>query len=194
MIDLKGVRVGFVMTGSFCPFAEAFTAAEALRQAGASLLPVMSEHAAGTDTRFGSALSHIQRLEAICEKPVIRSIPEAEPIGPKHMTDILVVAPCTGNTLAKLAASITDTTATMAVKSHLRTGNPVVLAVATNDALAGSAKNIGQLLNLKHYRFVPFGQDQPTGKPTSLIADFTKIPQTLADALDGKQQQPILLS
>lgn len=152
------------------------------------------EHAAGTDTRFGSALSHIQRLETICEKPVIRSIPEAEPIGPKHLTDILVVAPCTGNTLAKLAASITDTTATMAVKSHLRTGNPVVLAVATNDALAGSAKNIGQLLNLKHYRFVPFGQDQPTGKPTSLIADFTKIPQTLADALDGKQQQPILLS
>ena len=124
---------------------------------------------------------------------MIRSIPEAEPIGPKHLTDILVVAPCTGNTLAKLAGSITDTTATMAVKSHLRTGNPVVLAVATNDALAGSAKNIGQLLNLKHYRFVPFRQDQPEGKPTSLVADFARLPRTVAEALAGRQPQPLLL-
>ena len=168
MIDLKGVRVGFVMTGSFCTFAEAFAAAEALRQAGASLLPVMSEHAAGTDTRFGSALSHIQRLETICEKPVIRSIPEAEPIGPKHLTDILVVAPCTGNTLAKLAASITDTTATMAVKSHLRTGNPVVLAVATNahqvqkvnDHVA-NAMQTARRHGLECYAFAGMHQDYP---------------------------------
>ena len=193
MIDLNGVRVGFVMTGSFCTFSEAFGAAKALREAGASLVPVMREHAAGTDTRFGTAQSHIRQLEEICGAPVIRSIPEAEPIGPKHLTDILVVAPCTGNTLAKLAGSITDTTATMAVKSHLRTGNPVVLAVATNDALAGSAKNIGQLLNLKHYRFVPFRQDQPEGKPTSLVADFARLPRTVAEALAGRQPQPLLL-
>lgn len=192
MHDFTGVRIGFAMTGSFCTFQTAFTAAKALQTAGASLLPVMSEHAAAISTRFGTAEEHIAQLSALCGCEVLRTIEEVEPIGPKQMTDIMVIAPCTGNTLAKLACGITDTAVTMAVKSHLRGGKPVLLAIATNDALAGSARNIGQLLNRRHYYFVPFAQDSPGGKPASLVAEFTRLPEAVAAALRGEQLQPLL--
>ena len=148
--------------------------------------------ACSTDTRFGKAADFVARIEAICGRPVIRDLPGAEPIGPKKMTDILLVAPCTGNTIAKLANSITDNAVTLAVKSHLRNRNPVVVAVSTNDALSGSARNIGTLLNTRNYYFVPMRQDDPVKKPTSLVADFQKIPETLELALKGQQIQPMI--
>ena len=178
MNDLTGERIGFVVTGSFCTFSAAFAQAKLLREAGAELTPIFSEHAAA-------------ELEEICGKPAIRSIAQAEPLGPRNLLDLLVVAPCTANTAAKLANGITDTTATMAVKSMLRRQKPIVLAIATNDALRASAKNIGLLLNTKHYYFVPLRQDAPAEKPASMVADFTKLPETVALARDGKQIQPI---
>ena len=158
-----------------------------------SIFPIFSFAAASVDSRFGTAQEHLARAEAICGRKVMTSIPDVEPIGPKKMLDVLVVAPCTGNTLAKLAHSIADTPVTMAAKSHLRNGRPVVLAVSTNDALAGAAENIGKLLGRKHYYFVPFGQDDPINKPTSMVADFTKIEATAKAALEGRQIQPVLM-
>ena len=157
------------------------------------VIPILSAAASSIDSRFGSAGAHIAQLRDICKREPICTIEAAEPIGPKKLLDILVVAPCTGNTLAKLAHSIADTPVTMAVKSHLRNGRPVLVAISTNDALAGAAENIGKLLGRKNYYFVPFGQDDPKNKPTSIVADFTKIPQALEAALEGKQIQPILL-
>ena len=191
MNDLTGERIGFVVTGSFCTFSAAFAQAKLLRKAGAELTPIFSEHAAAIDTRFGTAAERVAELEEICAKPAIRSIAQAEPLGPRNLLDLLVVAPCTANTAAKLANGITDTTATMAVKSMLRRQKPIVLAIATNDALRASAKNIGLLLNTKHYYFVPLRQDAPAEKPASMVADFTKLPETVALARDGKQIQPI---
>jgi len=158
-----------------------------------SIFPIFSFAAATVDSRFGTAQEHLARAEAICGRKVMTSIPDVEPIGPKKMLDVLVIAPCTGNTLAKLAHSIADTPVTMAAKSHLRNGRPVVLAVSTNDALAGAAENIGKLLGRKHYYFVPFGQDDPLNKPTSVVADFEKIEATAKAALEGRQIQPILI-
>ncbi len=192
MIDLEGVRIGFVMTGSFCTFHHAFAQAEYLVSLGAVLVPVMSEHAAQISTRFGEAAAHRERLAEIAGRPVICSIADAEPIGPKGLTDVMAVVPCTSNTAAKLALSLTDNTATMAVKSHLRGKKPVVLAIASNDALAGSAKHIGMLANMKHYYFVPYAQDDAGKKPTSLIADFTCTAETIAAALRGEQYQPMV--
>ena len=149
MNDLTGERIGFVVTGSFCTFSAAFAQAKLLREAGAELTPIFSEHAAAIDTRFGTAAERVAELEEICGKPAIRSIAQAEPLGPRNLLDLLVVAPCTANTAAKLANGITDTTATMAVKSMLRRQKSIVLAIATNDALRASAKNIGLLLNTK---------------------------------------------
>lgn len=191
--ELKNVKVGFCLTGSFCTFERAFSAMQALRDAGCDILPVMSFNAGTTDTRFGTAQEHIKRAEGICGKRVILTISDAEPIGPKKLTDIMVVAPCTGNTMAKLARSITDTPVTMAVKSHLRGGKPVLIACATNDALAGSFKNIGFLMNCRNYYFVPLGQDDPLKKPCSLVADFSLIPQAACAALEGIQLQPVLI-
>ena len=191
MNDLTGERIGFVVTGSFCTFSAAFAEAAKLRAAGAERTPIFSELAAGTDTRFGKAADRVAELEEICGRKAIRTIPDAEPLGPKNMLDLLVVAPCTANTAAKLAYGITDNTATMAVKSMLRRQKPVVLAVATNDALGASAKNIGLLLNTRHYYFVPLRQDAPREKPTSLVADFSRLPETVALAREGKQIQPI---
>ena len=188
---MSKLRIGFVLTGSFCTFSAAFAEAAKLRAAGAELTPIFSEHAAGTDTRFGKAADRVAELEEICGRKAIRTIPDAEPLGPKNMLDLLVVAPCTANTAAKLAYGITDNTATMAVKSMLRRQKPVVLAVATNDALGASAKNIGLLLNTRHYYFVPLRQDAPREKPTSLVADFSRLPETVALAREGKQIQPI---
>lgn len=189
---LKGVKIGYVMTGSFCTFEKSFRQAERLVEIGAELIPVMSENASEISTRFGTAQDNITRLEEICGKKVIRSIASAEPIGPKKLTDILVVAPCTSNTVAKLASSITDSVATMAVKSHLRSGKPVVLAIASNDSLLGSAKNIGILFNTKNYYFVPMLQDDCINKPASLVAEFSMIPQAVASALEGIQLRPII--
>lgn len=192
MADLSKIKIGYVMTGSFCTFNKSFLQAETLIKAGADLLPVMSYNAAEINTRFGKAEENIKKLEEITGKSVIKTIEAAEPIGPKNMTDILVVCPCTGNTMAKLASSITDAPSTMAVKSHLRNKKPVVIALASNDSLSGSMKNIGALLNMKNYYFVPFYQDDKVKKPTSAICDFSLLQDTIEAALDGRQLQPII--
>ena len=192
MPDLSGIRLGFALCGSFCNAARAVAAAEACACAGASLLPVVSEHFASIPTRFGSPEDFLTPLQALSGGRLIRTIAEAEPIGPKNLTDVLAVCPCTGNLLAKLSAGITDGTVPMAVKSHLRGGKPVILCIATNDGLAASARNLGDLLNRRHFYFVPFGQDDPAGKPASLVADFSLLPETVAAALQGIQLQPLL--
>lgn len=189
---LKGIKIGYVMTGSFCTFERSFEQAQRLREMGAELVPVMSENAAGTSTRFGGSGENVGRLKFICGREVITTIAEAEPIGPKGLTDIMVVAPCTSNTAAKLANGITDTAATMAVKSHLRSGKPVLLAIASNDSLLGSAKNIGELFNRKNYYFVPMLQDDIEKKPASLVAEFEMIPEAVSAALRGVQLRPII--
>ena len=186
------MNIGFALCGSFCTFAAVFPIMEKL--AGEyHLIPIVSYATDSVDSRFGTAQQHRQSIADICGRPPLSTIEAVEPIGPKKLLDALVIAPCTGNTLAKLAHSIADTPVTMAAKSHLRNGRPIVLAVSTNDALAGAAENIGKLLARKHYYFVPFGQDDPAGKPTSMVADFTRLPQTLQLALEGKQIQPMLI-
>ena len=186
------MTIGFALCGSFCTFSKVFPVMELLSQEH-KLLPIFSTATCTTDSRFGKAEAFIAFAERICNRSVIRSIGEAEPIGPKKLLDALLIAPCTGNTLAKLAHGIADGPVTMAAKSHLRNGRPVIVAVSTNDGLAGAAENIGKLLARKHYYFVPFGQDDPQNKPTSLIADFGQIPLALEEALQGRQLQPILL-
>ena len=158
-----------------------------------TVIPILSETAAETDSRFGEAEELLQALEEMTGRKPLRDIPSVEPIGPKGLLDVLVVAPATGNTLAKLAAGITDTAVTMAVKAHLRNGRPVVIALASNDGLSAGAKNIGELLVRRNYYFVPFGQDDAVNKPTSLIADFKMLPETVDSALRGEQIQPVLL-
>ena len=186
------MQIGFAMCGSFCTFSAVFPAMEALAKEH-SVIPIFSQIVCTADSRFGTHQQHIARAEQICGRGILCAIEQVEPIGPKKLLDALVIAPCTGNTLAKLAHGIADTPVTMAAKSHLRNGRPVIVAVSTNDALAGAAENIGKLLGRKHYYFVPFGQDDPEKKPTSMVADFAKIPDTLAAAMEGRQIQPILL-
>lgn len=186
------MNIGFAMCGSFCTFHRIFPVMEQLAQ-DHQLVPVFSPVSATVNSRFGTAAQHIQRATEICGRSPLQTIQEVEPIGPKKLLDALIIAPCTGNTLAKLAHGIADTSVTMAAKSHLRNGRPVIIAISTNDALSSAAENIGRLLVRKNYYFVPFGQDDAFEKPTSLVADFTQIPQTLAMALEGKQLQPILL-
>ena len=186
------MNIGFALCGSFCTYSEVFPVMETLAKSH-TLIPIFSFAAATIDSRFGDAAEHLRRVTKICGRAPLRTIEGAEPIGPKKLLDALIIAPCTGNTLAKLAHSIADTPVTMAAKSHLRNGRPVIVAVSTNDALAGAAENIGKLLARKHYYFVPFGQDNAEGKPTSMVADFTRIPDTLDAALEGRQIQPILL-
>lgn len=188
------LRIGFALTGSFCTFGAVLPVIEILSAHGCEVTPILSANAGTLDTRFGKASDWRSHLHETTGRNCINSIPEAEPIGPKNLFDVLVVAPCTGNTLAKLAHGITDTTVTMAVKSHLRGDKPVVLAVSTNDALSGSAANLGTLLNRKHYYFVPLRQDAPHTKPRSLVADMTLLPDTIGAALDGRQIQPLLLT
>jgi dipicolinate synthase subunit B len=181
---LSGIKVGLVLTGSFCTFAKAFTLCADMIGLGADVTAVMSENAATTDTRFGTARDNIAKFAELTGRAVIRTIPEAEPIGPKGMFDVIVVAPCTGNTAAKLAASIVDTTATMAVKSHLRGGKPVILAICTNDFDSGAAKNIGILRNLKAYTIVKSYHDDTANKPFSQVADFAEIVPTIVRTLN----------
>ncbi len=190
---MKTERIGFAVCGSFCTHKQVLKELERLCGLYETVIPIVSECVAGADTRFGTAEALLERLQTLTGQPVIRDLVAAEPIGPKGLLDVLVIAPCTGNTLAKLANGITDGPVTMAAKAHLRNGRPVVLAIASNDGLSGSARNIGELLVRKHYYFVPFGQDNPRGKPASLIADFTRIPETIEAALRGEQLQPILL-
>ena len=186
------MTVGFALCGSFCTFHRVFPVMEKLAE-NYNIMPIFSGASGTIDSRFGTAADHIQRAELITGHTPIMTIQEAEPIGPKKLLDALIIAPCTGNTLAKLAHSIADTSVTMAAKSHLRNGRPVIVAVSTNDALAGAAENIGKLLARKHYYFVPFSQDDAAGKPTSMVADFEKIPEAMDAALAGKQIQSILI-
>lgn len=186
------MTIGFALCGSFCTYHQVFPVMETLT-ANYEIIPIFS-HSSGTiDSRFGTSADHIHKAIEITGNTPVMTIAEAEPIGPKKLLDALIIAPCTGNTLAKLAHSIADTPVTMAAKSHLRNGRPVIIAVSTNDALAGAAENIGKLLARRNYYFVPFGQDDPSQKPTSLVAGFEKIPATLEAALAGHQLQPILL-
>jgi dipicolinate synthase subunit B len=189
---LKGLRIGYALTGSFCTIEKSLRQAERLVKMGAELIPIMSENVSATDTRFGTAAEHMKRLTEISGRDIITTVAEAEPIGPKSLTDIMAVAPCTSNTAAKLAGSITDTAVTMAVKSHLRSGKPVVLAIASNDSLLGSAKNIGELFNRKSYYFVPLRQDDIIKKPSSLVAEFEMLPDAIEAAMNGIQLRPII--
>lgn len=191
--NLEGMKVGFAICGSFCTFSKVRDQLRTLKDAGAEIIPIMSFSAYNIDTRFTTAKAFIEDVENICSKKIICSLNDAEPIGPHKLTDILVIAPCTGNTLGKLAGGLSDTPVTMAAKSHLRNGRPIVIALSTNDALGGSARNLGQLLNTKHYYFVPMRQDDTVNKPNSVVADFTKIISTIKEALNNKQIQPLLL-
>ena len=185
-------RLGVALCGSYCTYEQVFRELEKLREKY-DLIPIMSDTAAETDTRFGSAADHIRHLMDLTGKRVVTTIAEAEPLGPKTPMDALVIAPCTGNTLSKLAHGVTDSAVTMAAKAHLRNGRPLVLAFSTNDGLSGSAENIARLLNRKHVYFVPFRQDDPAKKPNSLQADFALIAQTVEAALRGEQLQPLLV-
>ena len=184
-------RLGLALCGSYCTYEKLFQAAEKLADTY-DLIPIMSENAAETDTRFGTATEHIKRLMLLSGRKVVTTIAEAEPLGPAQPMDALLIAPCTGNTLAKLSHGITDTAVTMAAKAHLRNGRPVIIALSTNDGLSGSAENIARLLNRKHVYFVPFRQDDPAKKPRSLQADFSLLEETVRAALQGRQLQPIL--
>ena len=189
----ENITVGFGLTGSFCTFSKVIDEMQKLADMNYCLVPILSETTARNDTRFGKAEEHIERIEKICGRKIISSIPEAEPIGPKKLLDILVIAPCTGNTIAKLANGIADSSITLSVKSHLRNNRPVVIAVSTNDGLGANAKNIGILLARKNIYMVPFGQDDCIEKENSLVAHFDLIQPTIEKALKSKQIQPVLV-
>lgn len=192
-MEVKGKNIGFVLTGSFCTFKKTIPQIKKLKKLGASILPIMSKHSYTLDTKFGKAQDFISEIEKICNKKIIHTLQDAEPIGPKHLTDIMIVAPASGNTMAKLAVDIIDTPTTMAVKSHLRNNLPVVIAPSTNNGLGANMINIGSLLNRKNYYFVPFKQDNPISKPRSIIFDPEYIVKTIEYALDNTQIEPILL-
>lgn len=187
------LTVGFALTGSFCTFQQVIPQVQALVNEGYRVLPIMSETSCATDTRFGNAAEFMLQLETITGNPVIHSIKAAEPIGPKKLLDALIIAPCTGNTMAKMANGIADTTVTLAAKSHLRNKRPIVVAVSSNDALSGNAKNLGILLARKHFYFVPFGQDDCFEKENSLVAKMDMILPTLQAAFNQKQLQPMII-
>ena len=192
-MQLEGKRIGFVFTGSFCTFKKTIEQLKKIMKLNAKVIPIMSEHSYTFDTKFGNAQDFINEIENITDEKVLHTIQDVEVLGPKDMLDILVVAPATGNTMAKLANDIIDGTATMAVKSHLRREIPVVMAISTNNGLSGAAENIGKLLNRKHYYFVPFKQDNPITKPRSIVFDPEYLIKTIEHALDNEQIQPILL-
>jgi len=186
------IQAGFAMCGSFCTFQRVLQVMQAVRDTGADVIPIMSPAAYETDTRFGTAASFREQILDICGNKIIHTIPQAEPIGPKQQLDILIIAPCTGNTLGKLASGIADTSVTLAAKAHLRNERPLLIAVSSNDALAANAANIGVLLNRKHVYFVPMSQDDPLRKPRSIVAEMEQIPAAMEAALQGDQLQPIL--
>ena len=184
-------RLGLALCGSYCTYEKLFSQAGALAEEY-ELIPIMSENAASTDSRFGSAVENRERLRSLCGREPICSIAGAEPLGPTFPLDALLIAPCTGNTLAKLSRGITDTAVTMAAKAHMRNGRPLIIALSTNDGLSGSAENIARLLNRKNVYFVPFRQDAPEAKPSSLQADFTLLSPAVKAALENRQLQPLL--
>ena len=190
---MRSERIGFALTGSLCTFEPVLAAMKRLSLEYETVVPILSFTVASTDSRFGSARSFRERIEAICGRPAVDTIAGAEPIGPRRLLDLLILAPCTGNTLAKLAAGVADTPVTLACKAHLRNARPVLVAVSTNDGLAANAAAIGRLLARRHFYFVPFGQDDPEKKPTSLVADMNAIPEAADAALRGEQLQPVLL-
>ena len=189
----KDLRVGFAFCGSFCTMSKALAALEQTAARFGPVTPIVSETVESTDTRFGAAHDFMREMERICARRVVSTVAGAEPIGPKGLLDVLAICPCTGNTLAKLAHGVTDTAVTMAAKAHLRNGRPLVLALATNDGLSGSAPNLGMMLNRRHVFFVPFGQDDCREKPASLVADFSLVPGAIRAAVKGEQLQPLLL-
>ncbi len=190
---MQNITLGYAMTGSFCTISESLKALKALSKYDIKIKPIMSQIVYTTDTRFGKAKDLIEEVENICKDKIIHDIVGAEPIGPKNLLDILVVAPATGNTIAKNALGVTDTAVTMAIKAHLRNNKPVVFGIATNDALGASAKNIGLLHNTKNIFFVPYRQDDAKNKNNSLVCDFSLIPQTVEQALKGIQIQPVIM-
>ncbi|MDK2798525.1 MAG: dipicolinate synthase subunit [Clostridiales bacterium] len=192
-MNLKGLTIGFALTGSFCTFVKVIPEIENLVKEGTNVIPIMSENAQSIDTRFGKSEYFMHKIQEITDNKIISSIYEAEPIGPKSLLDALVIAPCTGNTVAKLANAITDSCVTMAAKAHLRNQKPIVIAISTNDGLGMNAKNIGCLLNAKNIYFVPFLQDAPIKKQNSLVAKMPLIIPTIKEALEGKQIQPVIL-
>ncbi len=191
-MDWENKTIGFAMCGSFCTFSKAVDALETLTRTGANVIPIMSGISYSTDTRFGTADHFRSRIRELTGNEIIHTVKEAEPIGPKCMLDLLVVLPCTGNSLAKIANGIADTSVTMAVKAHLRNQRPLLIAVSTNDGLGTAAKNIGVLLNCKNVYFLPFSQDDYIKKPTSLVADFNKLTEAVGAAFEGRQLQPVL--
>lgn len=191
--NFQNTKIGIAFTGSFCTYEKMFEAAEKLADMGADLYAIFSDHAATTDTRFGNCEDFIRRAQLLTGRAPIITISDAEPIGPKAMLDILVIAPCTGNTLSKLANGISDTPVLMAAKSHLRNNKPLVIALSTNDALGMNLKNIGILLNTKNIYFVPFGQDNYAAKPNSMTAHVEHLPETIAKALTYAQIQPVIV-
>ncbi|MCI8678907.1 MAG: dipicolinate synthase subunit B [Lawsonibacter sp.] len=190
---MENKTVGFAICGSFCTHARAMEALEQIKARFARVVPIVSEVTADTDTRFGKAHDLMREMERICDHRVIATVKGAEPIGPQKLLDLLIICPCTGNTLGKLAAGVTDTSVTMAAKAHLRNERPVLIAPSTNDGLAASAASIGALLPRKYIYFVPFGQDDFEKKPTSLVADFSQVADAAQAALEGRQLQPLLL-
>lgn len=190
---MKKPVIGFAMCGSFCTFAPVLEALEELHTVFPDIIPIMSDTSYETDSRFGDASSFRERLEAICSHEILHTIPQVEPIGPKALLDALVIAPCTGNTIAKLANGIADTPVTLAAKAHLRTGRPLVIALATNDALSGNAESLAKMLTRKNVYFVPLSQDDPKKKPYSLVCDFKRVDETIALALEGQQIQPLFI-
>lgn len=192
-MNLENKRIGFVFTGSFCTFRKTIDELKKIVKLNAKVIPIMSVNSYSMDTKFGKAEDFINEIEDITQTKILHTIQDVEPLGPKDMLDILIVAPATGNTIAKLANDIIDGPATMAVKSHLRRERPVVIAVSTNNGLSSAGENIGKLLNRKHYYFVPFKQDNPITKPRSIVFDPSYLIKTIEYALDGEQVQPILL-
>ncbi len=190
-MKLDEISICYAMTGSFCTFSKSIKQLKLLAQSGANIIPIMSQNACSIDTRFGKAADIVKEVESICGRRIINSIQGAEPIGPKKMADILVISPCTGNTLAKLNNAITDTSVTMAAKSHLRIGRPLVITLATNDGLGATARNVGNMLNKKNIYFTPLKQDDHINKPNSLVANFELLIPTIKEALGGKQIQPV---
>lgn len=192
-MNLEEKKIGFVMTGSFCTFRKTIDELKKIVKLGAKVVPIMSENSYTMDTKFGKAEDFRKEIEEITDTKILHTIQAVEPLGPKDMIDIMVVAPATGNTMAKLANDIIDGPAVMAVKSHLRRERPVVIAISTNNGLSSAGQNIGKLLNMKHYYFVPFRQDNPITKPRSIVFDPSYLIKTIEYALDGEQIQPILL-
>ena len=192
-MELNNIKIGFALTGSFCTFKKAIPKMKELIKKGADILPIMSYNSYKLDTKFGKAVEFIKEIEIITGKKIIHTIQDAEPIGPKKLTDVMVIAPCSGNTMAKLALDIIDTPVTMAAKSHLRNDRPLVIAPSTNNGLSGNAENIGKLLNRKNYYFVPFRQDNPITKPRSIVFEKEYLIKTIEYALEGTQISPILL-